>query len=122
FHGGRRKAILLVTIEAIDELVGQGYPLYPGALGENLTTRALDRFALRLGMRVRVGSAMIELTHIRLPCATLEVYGRGIQAAMYDARVQAGDHESPRWGSSGFYASVIHPGTVRAGDAISLVL
>ena len=121
FHGGRRKAILLVTVEGIDELVAQGFPLFPGALGENITTRDLDRAAMRLGMRLRVGSAAIALSQIRVPCATLDVYGRGIQAAMYDARVQAGDRGSPRWGLSGFYASVIEPGTVRAGDAISLV-
>ena len=121
FHGGRRKAILLVTVEGIDELVAQGFPLFPGALGENITTRDLDRAAMRLGMRLRVGSAAIALSQIRVPCATLDVYGRGIQAAIYDARVQAGDHGSPRWGLSGFYASVIEPGTVHAGDAISLV-
>jgi len=120
FHGGRHKAILLVTIEGIDELVAQGFPLFPGGLGENVTTRDLDRSTLRLGMRLRIGSAAIELTQIRVPCATLDVYGRGIQAAMYDARVQAGDHRSPRWGLSGFYASVVEPGTVRAGDAIAL--
>ena len=57
---------------------------------------------------------------MRAPCATLDVYGSGIQAAMYDARVQAGDPESPRWGLSGFYASVVQPGIVRAGDSIAL--
>jgi hypothetical protein len=45
FHGGRRKAILLITIEGIDELISQGFPLFPGALGENVTTRGLDRRA-----------------------------------------------------------------------------
>jgi MOSC domain-containing protein YiiM len=120
FHGGPRKAILLITIEGIDELLSQGFPLFPGALGENLTTRGLDRRALRLGHRVQVGDAAIELTTIRTPCATLNVYGTGIQAAMYDARVQKGDPESPLWGLSGFYASVVRPGTVRRGDAIVL--
>jgi MOSC domain-containing protein YiiM len=120
FHGGRRKAILLVTIEGIDELISQGFPLFPGAMGENLTTRGLDRRALRIGQRLRVGDGEIELTLIRTPCATLDVYGRGIQAAMYDARVQAGDPASPRWGLSGFYASVVRPATVRAGDTIAL--
>ena len=118
FHGGPRKAILLVTIEGIDELCSQGFPIFPGALGENLTTRGLDRRALRLGLRLRVGDAAIELTTIRTPCATLDVYGTGIQAAMYDARVQKGDPESPLWGLSGFYASVVQPGSVRPGDAI----
>jgi MOSC domain-containing protein YiiM len=115
-----RKAILLITIEGIDELVSQGFPIFAGALGENLTTRGLDRRALRLRQRLAVGSAVIELTTIRTPCATLDVYGTGIQAAMYDARVQKGDPESPLWGLSGFYASVVQTGTVRPGDAIVL--
>jgi len=120
FHGGARKAILLVTVEGIDELVSQGFPLFAGALGENLTTRGLDRHALRPGQRLQVGDAAIELTTIRTPCATLDAYGSGIQAAMYDARVQRGDPESPLWGLSGFYASVVQPGTVRPGDSIIL--
>ncbi len=119
FHGGRRKAILLVTIEGIDDLVSQGFPLFPGALGENLTTRGLVRRDLRIGQRLRVGQAEIELTHIRIPCSTLDVYGPGIQAAVYDAQVQAGDPESQRWGLSGFYGSVVQPGIVRAGDTIA---
>ena len=118
FHGGARQAVLVITIEAIEELTAQGFPLYPGALGENLTTRGLDRRALRFGQRLRVGGAIIELTRMRQPCATLNPYGTGIQAAMYDARVKNGDHESPRWGLSGFYASVVEPGIVRPGDPV----
>ncbi len=121
FHGGARKAILLVTIEGIDELCDRGFPLYPGALGENLTTQGLDRRALRLHQRLQVGDAVIELTTIRTPCSTLNVYGPGIQAAMYDSRVQKGDADSPLWGLSGFYASVVQPGIVRPGDAIATV-
>ena len=121
FHGGPRQAVLLITAEGIDELVARGFPLFHGALGENLTTRGLDRRALRFGQRLRVGDATIELTRMRQPCATLNVYGPGIQAAMYDARVVKGDPESPLWGLSGFYASVVEPGTVRAGDAVYVV-
>jgi MOSC domain-containing protein YiiM len=121
FHGGRRRAILLITAEGIDELVSRGYPLFAGALGENLTTRGIDRRALRLGQRLRVGDAEIALTQIRTPCATLDVYGSGIQAAMFDARVQAGDPESPLWGLSGFYASAVQTGTIRTGDLIALL-
>jgi len=121
YHGGRQKAILLITIEGIEELIARGFPLFAGALGENLTTRGIDRHALRPGRRLRTGSAAIELTQIRTPCATLDVYGPGIEAAIYDARVQAGDCSSERWGLSGFYASVIEAGMVRAGDSISLL-
>jgi len=121
FHGGPKKAILLVTSEGIEELVAQGFKLFAGALGENLTTRGLDRRTMYFGQRFRVGHATIELTLMRTPCATLDVYGGGIQAAMYDALVQAGDPASPVWGLSGFYASVIEPGTVSPGNEVALI-
>lgn len=119
FHGGPKQAVLLITLEGIEELIAQGFALSPGALGENLTTRGLDRRALRFGQRLQVGTAVIELTKMRQPCATLNVLGPGIQAAIYDARVVKGDHESPLWGLSGFYASVVEPGIVRPGDEIA---
>ena len=121
FHGGPEKAVLLVTAETIDELAARGYPLFYGALGENLTTRGLDRRYLRIGQQLRVGGGLIELTKIRIPCATLDVYGPQLKKEIYDARVKAGDPESPRWGMSGFYARVIQPGYVRPDDIIALV-
>jgi MOSC domain-containing protein YiiM len=42
-HGGPNQALLLITSEGIGQLIAQGYPLFPGALGENLTTVGLDR-------------------------------------------------------------------------------
>ena len=120
-HGGPRQAILLLTAEGIDELAARNFPLYYGALGENITTRGLDRRSLRLGQRYRLGEVVIELTQTRTPCGTLRVCGPGIQAAIYDAQAQAGDPASHKWGLSGFYASVLRMGVVRAGDAISRV-
>ncbi|PYT12521.1 MAG: hypothetical protein DMG59_23190 [Acidobacteria bacterium] len=121
FHGGPRQALLLISSEGIDELAALGFPLFHGALGENITTRGLDRRMWRVGQRWRIGPAVIEFTKIRVPCENLDIYGAGIQKAMYDARVKAGDSGSPRWGLSGFYASVILPGTIRPGDPISLM-
>jgi len=117
-HGGPRQAVLLIAAETIEQLTARGYPLYPGALGENLTTRGLDRTQLRLGQRLRVGPVLLELTKVRVPCATLDVYGPPIKQEIYDKKVKAGDPTSPRWGMSGFYAAVIEPGTVRVNDII----
>ena len=121
FHGTPKRAVLLITSEGIDELGAQGFPVYYGALGENVTTRGLDRRSLRIGQRFRAGQAIIELTQVRVPCHTLSVYGAGIQGAIYDARAQAGDTTSPVWGMSGFYASVVEPGLLRHGDLIALL-
>jgi MOSC domain-containing protein YiiM len=120
-HGGLRQALLLVTSEGIEELTALGFPLFSGALGENITTAGLDRCSLRAGQRYRVGAIIVELTQPRAPCDTLNIYGPGIQKAVYDAQVHAGDPHSPRWGLAGFYASVVLPGTIRPGDPIALL-
>jgi MOSC domain-containing protein YiiM len=121
-HGGPLQALLLVTSEGIDELKEHGFPLFAGALGENVTTRGLDRRTVRKGQHWRIGQIVIEVTKLRAPCDTLSVYGRGIQQAVYDPQVQAGDPSSPRWGLGGFYASVIQPGVIRPGDPIVLLV
>jgi len=120
-HGGPDKAVLLITTEGIDELVAQGFPLFFGALGENVTTRGVDRRGVRVGQRYRLGDVVVEIVKVRAPCETLSVYGPGIQKAVYDADVKAGDASSPRWGLSGFYASVVVPGTIRPGAPIQLL-
>lgn len=120
-HGGPNQALLLITAEGIDELVAQGFALYPGALGENLTTRGLDRRQVREGQRYRAGEVFLEITKRRSPCATLYVYGRHLHAAIYDPKVKAHDASSPLWGLSGFYARVLRPGVIRRHDIITLV-
>jgi MOSC domain-containing protein YiiM len=120
-HGGPNQAILVISSEGIAELSALGYPLYPGALGENITSVGIDRAQWRSGQRWRIGQAIVEFTTVRAPCSQLSVYGPGIQKAIYDAKVDAGDPSSPRWALGGFYASVIQPGPVRPGDPISLL-
>lgn len=117
-HGGPKQAILLIAAEVVDELIAGGYPLCYGALGENLTTRGLDRTQLRIGQTLRAGTALLEITKLRAPCSTLDIYGPTIQQEIYDKKVKAGDHTSPRWGKGGFYARVIEAGRVREGDSV----
>ncbi|MGO4879968.1 MAG: MOSC domain-containing protein [Bryobacteraceae bacterium] len=120
-HGGPRQAVLLIAAEVVDELKARGYPVFYGALGENLTTRGIDRLQLRIGHQLRVGGAILEITNVRGPCAALDIYGAEIKAEIYDSSVMAGDSGSPRWGMSGFYARVVQPGRVAPGDPVSLL-
>jgi MOSC domain-containing protein YiiM len=120
-HGGPSKALLLITSEGLGELMISGFPLYPGALGENITTCGLDRRELRIGQRWRIGQIVVELTKVRAPCATIQIYGADLPEAIYDQKLKAGDAASPRWGLSGFYASVVRPGPIWVGDPIALL-
>ncbi len=124
-HGGPKQAVLLITHEGTGELIAQGFPVFDGALGENITTVGLDRHDVRVGQQWAIGGEVIlEITKLRAPCKTLNVYntvpGNSIQAAVYDPLAKAGDPASPVWGLGGFYASVVKPGLVRSGDAVRL--
>jgi MOSC domain-containing protein YiiM len=120
-HGGPQQALLLISAANIEALRARGWPLFPGALGENLTIEGLDFRQMRIGQRYRVGQALIEITKVRQPCATLDPYGPGIQSAILDRTAMEGDASSPKWGLSGFYASVSQPGAIRTGDIIVLL-
>lgn len=121
FHGGPRQALLLICSEVIELLTAKGYPLFFGALGENITMRGIDHRQLRVGQRYRLGEVFVELTKVRAPCSALDIYGNSIKREMYDRQVKAGDPASSRWGLSGMYASILRTGTIRQDDIIALV-
>ena len=123
-HGGIRKALLLVSLEDLETLRSEGFPVFPGALGENLTISGIDFRRLRSGQRFIVGNAAIELTSLRTPCHTLDVYNpeaeRRIQERLFDALAKAGDPASAVWAMGGFYASVVQRGLIGTGATIAL--
>lgn len=120
-HGGPAKALLLLAAEVVDALRQEGWPVFYGALGENLTTQGLDHRSWRSGQLYRVGDTLIELTQPRDPCRTLDRYGRGIQRRIYDKQVAALDPSSKHWGESGFYAAVLQSGIIACTAIIGLV-
>ena len=120
-HGGLNQALLLIDSGTIDEINALGYSIAAGSLGENITTLGLDRRRVRMGQQYRLGETIIEITKPRGPCQQLDCCGAGIQKAIYDPQVKARDYTSPRWGMSGFYASVVQGGAILPGDPILLL-
>jgi MOSC domain-containing protein YiiM len=117
----------MISAELIDSLTARGFPLFYGALGENLTVSGFDPHLWRAGQRYRIGAdAVIEFTTLRAPCANLNVYGsiygKAIHGELYDAQCKAGDVAAAHWACGGFYARVIHAGLISAGMPVILEL
>lgn len=114
YHGGPTQALLLIGQEVLEELKVYGYPVYPGALGENLTTLGLDYSQLRAGQQWQAGSqCLIELTKLREPCRTLDVYNQD-----HLSKIQTILKNEAR---GGWYARVVRSGMLFPGDKLRLV-
>lgn len=112
-HGGPDRAVCLYALERILALQEEGHPIFPGALGENVTTVGLDWDLVVPGTRWRLGEAEVEVTKYTTPCATTAPFVSGDLARFHQ-------DASPGW--SRVYARVLTPGRVAAGDAVRQVI
>ena len=80
-----------------------------GGLGENLFVHGIDETMVCIGDRYRLGTAILEVTQPRQPCATIERHlGRkGIVKAVVES------------GRCGIFFRVIEPGLAEAGDILN---
>ena len=82
-----------------------------GSMGENISTTGVREHDVWIGDRFRFGSALIEVTQPRQPCATIEQHlgAKGAVKAMIAAA------------RSGWFCRVLETGTAQAGDTLELV-
>ena len=105
----------LIHAELLGALNASGFSVAPGALGENVTTRGLYLLALPTGTRLRLGSAVVEVTGLRNPCGQLDRFQNGLLAA-----VLGRDADGNLFRKAGIMGVVLVGGDVRPGDEIGL--
>jgi MOSC domain-containing protein YiiM len=112
-HGGPDKAVYAYPSEHYEYWRREGTEteLSWGAFGENFTTEGLLEGSVRIGDRLRVGSAELMVTQPRMPCYKLGVrFGREDMVKRFLAS-----------GRTGFYLAVAREGEVESGDSIELL-
>jgi len=111
-HGGRDQAVYAYASEDRLWWAEQlGRALEPGAFGENLALRGIDVTGAVIGQTWRVGTALLQVTSPRIPCATFQ-------------RWTGEQHWVRRFteaGVPGAYLRVIEPGEVGPGDPVEVV-
>jgi MOSC domain-containing protein YiiM len=114
-HGGPDAAVYVYAAEDaahFAEVLGREIP--PGLFGDNLRTSGLDVTGARLGERWRVGDpgsgVLLEVRKPRTPCHNLSMR-MGVE----------GFHiEFNRTGRVGAMCKVLEPGTITAGDPVTV--
>jgi len=110
-HGGLDQAVYLYSREDYSWWEAElGASLTPGTFGENLTVSTLGDEP-RVGDRVRVGGALLELSAPRIPCA---VFANKMSEPRWVKRFAAAERP-------GAYARVLEEGEVAPGDPIELL-
>lgn len=114
YHGGDDQAVYAYAREDLDDWEAQlERKLNHGMFGENLTTSGIDVTGALIGERWRVGTdgLLLEVSAPRTPCRTFSSF----------LNLNHWIKTFTKAGKPGAYFRVISPGTVRAGDDITIV-
>jgi MOSC domain-containing protein YiiM len=112
------RQVHLIHAELHDELGAAGFAVSAGQMGENVTTRGVDLLGLPAGARLRLGgTATVEVTGLRNPCAQLERIQPGLMAATLGR-----DEHGELVRKAGVMGVVVTGGDVRPGDPIEVEL
>lgn len=77
------RQVHLMHVELFEELRNVGFEIWPGALGENITTRGIDLLSLPEGTLLHLGKeAIVKLTGLRTPCRQLDKFAAGLSKAV----------------------------------------
>ncbi len=108
-HAGNwHRQVSLLGQESVDRLQEKiSIRLFPGAFAENILCEGLDLYKLPVGTKLRIGTALCEVTQIGKECH-----------ADCAIRRQAGDCVMPR---EGIFVIVLEEGDAKAGDAVEVL-
>jgi MOSC domain-containing protein YiiM len=111
-HGGPDQAVYAYAREDLDWWVEQlGRELRDGMFGENVTTAGLDVTGAVIGETWQLGSAVVQVTAARIPCATFQAWMDESHWVKRFARA----------GRPGAYLRVLRQGWVSPGDPVGVL-
>lgn len=113
-HGGPERALCLFSLERILELQAEGHPIFPGAVGDNVTISGVDWQQVVPGAQLSLGDeVLVEVTSYTAPCNTIPAY-------FVDGHYQRISQKlHPGW--SRVYARVLRQGKLKVGQVVELV-
>lgn len=113
-HGGPERALCLYSLELILALQAEGHPVFPGALGENVTVAQADWSQFQPGACFQLGEQVrIEITRFTVPCNALIPFFKDGDYS------RVGEGHFPGW--SRVYCRVLTPGMIHIGDVVTQI-
>ena len=108
------RALCIFTLEEIERLKEEGHPIYPGAVGENVTLSGIPLAMLTPGTRLALGTeVVVEVTSYTSPCKTIRGAFRDGDFNRISQKIHPGE--------SRVYARVLRTGVIHAGDSVRVL-
>lgn len=113
-HGGPERALCLFPLEHILTLQAAGHPIYPGAIGENVTIAGLDWSQLQPGTRLQLGPEVtVIVTSYAAPCHNITAAFREGDINLVSAKKHPG--------RARVYVRVLTPGHIKPGHQVAIL-
>ena len=111
------RQVHLLHNELLADLASRNINVFPGQMGDNITTAGVDLLSLSEGTILKIGTqAQIQITGLRNPCSQIESFMPGLLAAVLERTI---DGSLVR--KAGVMAIVLKSGFVEAGDIVTVV-
>jgi len=113
-HGGADKAIHHYAAEHYQDWIAEGEipkGTTPAAFGENLTTHGMTERALFIGDKLRLGTAVVQISQGRQPCWKVSEHTRNKKMAYLFQKTFR----------TGWYYRVLERGVAGVGDHVTLI-
>ena len=111
------RQVHLIHAELLDEVVGKGFTVKSGELGENILTRGIDLLGLSTDALLQIGAdVVVQVKGLRNPCNQINGHSPGLMNALLDH-----DKADGLIRKGGIMGVVVNGGEVRAGDQIRVV-
>ena len=116
-HGGVDQAVYAFSREQLDWWATElGQEIRDGQFAENLTTSGIDVDEAEVGERWQVGTVVLEVASVRIPCNDFKSWQR---LNGYDSRAWV--RRFAEHGRPGPYLRVLQDGELQAGDDLRVV-
>ena len=117
YHGGPDQAVYAFSREELDWWERElDHEIRDGQFGENLTVRGHDVDEAEVGERWQIGTAVLEVASVRIPCNDFKSWQR---VNGYDDRAWV--KRFAQHGRPGPYLRVVQDGELQAGDDLTVV-
>jgi len=111
-HSGRLdRALLIMPLETLVQLNGEGWPINPGDIGENITTQGISYNDFCNNKKYRIGEIEIKISEPCTPCGNLKLLP-------YVGKERWTEFKKTMDKRRGWYAQVLKEGSINVGDEI----